>query len=253
MIDGKLFKKLYEMDITKHIEVLDKPGFSPKYLSWSSAVLLAKEFVEGYNHRFLYTDMGSPVFYDADVDGFFVKTEVTTDNGETWTPCTLPVLDSKFKPQGRGVRKYTKKGYKGKPDEIKTIEPANSFDVNYSQMRCLSKNIAIATGIGLSLFFKEGKRIEIEREARQKAMEEERKAKDNEEKTAKAELIETIKAHELFTDKKVLEFIKTKKKYEFKALTRKTMKELERGLTLLNNVLELKAKKSKEVTDEKDS
>lgn len=231
MKDKTKFQEMFELDISAHTETLDTgSGFKPTYLSWSSAILLASENYEGFDYNFVNNFDGTPVFYNELVDGYFVKTEVTIDSGLTWKPMSLPIMDNRFKPQGKGVRTYTAKG------QEKKILPANSFDVNYSQMRCLAKNISVATGIGLKLYFKESKfhaieRDKIEREAEEKRLQE-RNIK-----------IETIKIHEMYT-KEVRTYIKDKKKLDIGIKELETMSETNilRVIPMLDALLEKKNK-----------
>lgn len=194
------FELMFELDIKTHTEELKTgTGFNPTYLSWSSAILLANQNYEGFMFRFIYNEDGTPVFYNELTDGFFVRTKVTIDKGETWTELSLPVLDNKFKPQGKDIRTYETKYGK------KTVQPANSFDINYSQMRCLTKNISIVTGIGLKLYFKEGLNEALVRDKIEKEKEEELKKMVN-------EISEQIIKHPILENQKYKSWIENKLK-----------------------------------------
>lgn len=137
------FTESYNLDISKMIETITskdkygKPTFTARYLSWAYAIKLLKES---------YPESSWVLVNYPDSKGNIVLPYLTTDAGYFVTinlfltkedrlngfshSFTHPVLDNRHKP----------------------IQMPNSFDINTSFMRGLTKLIGMATGIGLSLY-----------------------------------------------------------------------------------------------------
>jgi hypothetical protein len=139
----KNFTELYNLDISKMVETITskdkygKPIFTARYLSWAFAIKLLKES---------YPESSWVLVNYPDSKGNIVLPYLTTDAGYFVTinlfltkddrlsgfshSFTHPVLDNRHKP----------------------IQMPNSFDINTSFMRGLTKLIGMVTGIGLSLY-----------------------------------------------------------------------------------------------------
>ncbi len=115
------FKEAYELPIGEHVE--KKGKFS--YLSWSFAV---KHLRENFPDAtwIIHEEDGAPARFMA--GGWFVKVSVIL-NDKHYTQWH-PVLDNRNNP----------------------IKDPTVFQINTSIQRCLTKAIAIATGIGLGLY-----------------------------------------------------------------------------------------------------
>lgn len=141
-----MFEYLSNLDLSEVLEKRDKLS----YLSWANCLeLLYKVYPTASFRVVKHPDTGLPFFSDP-ATGIFVCTEVIID-GHT-TECFLPVMDfrnksMKLEPYIYSVYNSYKKAY-----EDKTVEAATSFDINKTIWRCLVKNVAIATGIGLNVF-----------------------------------------------------------------------------------------------------
>lgn len=116
------FKEAYELPIGKHVE--KKGKFS--YLSWCYAVKHLRENFPGSTWVIKEDNNGSPLFLMP--EGYMVNVAVIVDGCAF--PQWHPVLD-----------------YKNNP-----IDKPNSFEINTSIQRCLTKAIGLATGIGLGLY-----------------------------------------------------------------------------------------------------
>ena len=143
---GLCFDALYEMNLGDKIEKKDNLS----YLTWSEAWKAFKEIYPSATFRVICnSDTKLPYFVDPQI-GIMVFTEITID-GIT-SECFLPVMD--YKNQAMKLAPYTyqvwdsnKKAYVDK-----NVEAATMFDINKTIWRCLVKNVAIATGIGLYIF-----------------------------------------------------------------------------------------------------
>lgn len=122
-----IFEKGVVLDVTQHIE--KKGRFS--YLSWAWAVQELRKLDHGakWEIKHFTTDGFNQVPYMDTNAGCFVEVIVTLSNGTSF-PQIHPVLDNANKP----------------------IEKPNSFQINTSIQRCLTKAIALASGIGLHLY-----------------------------------------------------------------------------------------------------
>ncbi|MBQ0142815.1 MAG: DUF1071 domain-containing protein [Prevotellaceae bacterium] len=144
-----MFEYLSNLDLSEVLEKRDKLS----YLSWANCLELMYKVYPTASLRVIKNpNTGLPFFSDPNT-GIFVYTEVTIE-GHT-TECFLPVMD--FKNKSMKLEPYTYSVYNNykKVYEDKTVEAATSFDINKTIWRCLVKNVAIATGIGLNVFQKE--------------------------------------------------------------------------------------------------
>ena len=119
------------------------------YLPWSNAFDVLRSVYPSATYKVIRNSNGLPYFADPDT-GIMVFTEVTID-GIT-SECFLPVMD--FKNQTMKLEPYTYQAWNSfkKCNEEKSVAAATMFDINKTIWRCLVKNIAIATGIGLYIF-----------------------------------------------------------------------------------------------------
>ena len=119
------------------------------YLPWSNAFDVLRSVYPSATYKVIRNSNGLPYFADPNT-GIMVFTEVTID-GIT-SECFLPVMD--FKNQTMKLEPYTYQAWNSfkKCNEEKSVAAATMFDINKTIWRCLVKNIAIATGIGLYIF-----------------------------------------------------------------------------------------------------
>jgi len=119
------------------------------YLPWSDAFDVLRSVYPSATYKVVRNSNGLPYFADPNT-GIIVFTEVTID-GIT-SECFLPVMD--FKNQAMKLEPYTYQAWNSfkKCNEEKSVAAATMFDINKTIWRCLVKNIAIATGIGLYIF-----------------------------------------------------------------------------------------------------
>lgn len=119
------------------------------YLPWSNAFDVLRSVYPSATYKVIRNSNGLPYFADPNT-GIIVFTEVTID-GIT-SECFLPVMD--FKNQAMKLEPYTYQTWNSfkKCNEEKSVAAATMFEINKTIWRCLVKNIAIATGIGLYIF-----------------------------------------------------------------------------------------------------
>lgn len=140
-----MFKALSALNLN---DMCEKRG-ELTYLPWSDCMDVLRSAFPSATYRVIKNSEGLPYFTDPDT-GIMVFTEVTID-GVT-SECFLPVMDNKN--QAMKLVPYTYNvwnSYK-KCNEEKSVAAATMFDINKTIWRCLVKNIAIATGIGLYIF-----------------------------------------------------------------------------------------------------
>ena len=140
-----MFKALSTLNLN---DMCEKRG-ELTYLPWSDCMDVLRSAFPSATYRVIKNSEGLPYFTDPDT-GIMVFTEVTID-GVT-SECFLPVMDNKN--QAMKLVPYTYNvwnSYK-KCNEEKSVAAATMFDINKTIWRCLVKNIAIATGIGLYIF-----------------------------------------------------------------------------------------------------
>lgn len=117
------FEELSKINVNDKTE--KKNGLT--YLSWAWAWTEAKRRCPDLSYKVLRAENGLPYFKEEGV-GYIVMTEVTVD--EMTYMMWLPVLDFKNKA---------------------LLQPS-MFDINKTIMRCLTKNISMATGLGMYLY-----------------------------------------------------------------------------------------------------
>lgn len=127
-----VFERLSAINVNEYVE--KKDGLT--YLSWAWAWSVVKKEFPYASYQILPTD------YDEAL-GFMCHTQVTIDGQtlEMW----LPVMDGKNKSMKKQSYEYTTKY------GVKTVEPATTFDINKTIMRCLVKNLAMF-GLGIYIF-----------------------------------------------------------------------------------------------------
>lgn len=121
-------------------------------MSWPYAFGELKKRIPNATYEVLKFENNLPYVYDENT-GYMVFTRVTIEGvtNEMW----LPVMDGANKAMKN--HPYTYKAKEWNRDRTfkwveKTVEPATMFDINKTIMRCLVKNIAVASGIGLYIF-----------------------------------------------------------------------------------------------------
>ena len=146
-MDNKNFIELYNTNIDKYVESKGAGKYQARYLSWAYAVKILKEnFPESSYRTVLYPDaQGNKILpYLKTETGFYVTTELFLTKQDRIANLsdqyTHPVLDNSNKSHA-------------KPD---------SFSINTSIQRCLTKLIATVTGLGLSLYAGEDVPKEVE-------------------------------------------------------------------------------------------
>lgn len=127
-----VFDRLSAINLNEHVE--KKSNLT--YLSWAWAWSATKKECPDATYKILGTDVD-------DVLGFMCHTSVTIE-GET-LEMWLPVMDGANKSMKK--QSYT---YSTKYGE-KTVEPATTFDINKTLMRCLVKNLAMF-GLGIYIY-----------------------------------------------------------------------------------------------------
>ena len=125
-----------------------KAGFRPDYATTVYSKIL-KQIYPTATFHVVKNEKGQPYFVDPNV-GIMVFTELTIE-GHT-TECFLCVMDSKNKAMKLQPYQYQSFNSYKKEYETKTVNAATMFDINKTIWRCLVKNVAIATGIGLNIF-----------------------------------------------------------------------------------------------------
>lgn len=136
------FTDIYGINVNKHVE--EKSGL--KYLSWSYAWAEIKKLDPKANFIIHENSEGHPFF----VSPFGIDVKVSVTFNEITHTMRLPVLDGANKPMKIESYKYSTK------NGDKTVQAANSFDINKSIMRCLVKAIALH-GLGLYIYNGEDK------------------------------------------------------------------------------------------------
>lgn len=141
-----LYNYLSGLDLNEILEKREKLS----YLSWANCLdLLYRAYPDAQFRVLKNPNTGLPFFSDP-ATGIFVFSEVTIDG--LATECFLPVMDFRNKAMKLEPYTYQVWNYKNSCYEDKTVEAATSFDINKTIWRCLVKNVAIATGIGIGVF-----------------------------------------------------------------------------------------------------
>jgi hypothetical protein len=119
------------------------------YLPWSDCFDVLRSVYPSATYKVIRNSDGLPYFVDPNT-GIMVFTEITID-GIT-SECFLPVMD--YKNQAMKLTPYTYQVWDSNKKTYvdKNVEAATMFDINKTIWRCLVKNVAIATGIGLYIF-----------------------------------------------------------------------------------------------------
>ena len=119
------------------------------YLPWSDCFDVLRSVYPSATYKVIKNSEGLPYFTDPNT-GIMVFTEITID-GIT-SECFLPVMD--YKNQAMKLAPYTYQVWDSSKKTYvdKNVEAATMFDINKTIWRCLVKNVAIATGIGLYIF-----------------------------------------------------------------------------------------------------
>ena len=119
------------------------------YLPWSDCFDVLRSVYPSATYKVIKNSEGLPYFTDKNT-GIIVFTEITID-GIT-SECFLPVMD--YKNQAMKLAPYTYQVWDSSKKTYvdKNVEAATMFDINKTIWRCLVKNVAIATGIGLYIF-----------------------------------------------------------------------------------------------------
>ena len=127
-----VFERLSAINVNEHVEKKD----NLTYLSWAWAWSETKRACPDATYKILETE------YDEAL-GFMCHTTVTIE-GET-LEMWLPVMDGKNKSM-----KKTEYSYSTRFGD-KKVEPATTFDINKTLMRCLVKNLAMF-GLGIYIY-----------------------------------------------------------------------------------------------------
>lgn len=147
-----VFDRLFNVDVSEHIEKKQTGNTSLSYLSWTYAWANVKMRYPSANYEIVRAENGLPYVYDPHT-GYMVFTKVTIEGvtHEMW----LPVMDGRNEamldhPYQKKYKSYTA-----------TIEPATMFDINKTIMRCLVKNLAMF-GLGLYIYAGEDLPVSID-------------------------------------------------------------------------------------------
>ena len=119
------------------------------YLPWSDCFDVLRSVYPSATYKVIKNSEGLPYFADRNT-GIMVFTEITID-GIT-SECFLPVMD--YKNQAMKLTPYTYQVWDSSKKTYvdKHVDAATMFDINRTVWRCMVKNIAIATGIGLYIY-----------------------------------------------------------------------------------------------------
>lgn len=139
--DANLFSKLYNLDVTPYVEILENKQVKLNYLSWANAYQLLLHQDPKATYEICEGPDGFPLLSRG--NHHFVKTKVTAF-GQTKT-CYLPVMDNNHRAVQNTPYQITFK------TGTVTVPAINARHINDSIMRCLVKNIAMF-GIGLKLY-----------------------------------------------------------------------------------------------------
>jgi hypothetical protein len=119
------------------------------YLPWSDCFDVLRSVYPSATYKVIKNSEGLPYFTDPNT-GIMIFTEITID-GIT-SECFLPVMD--YKNQAMKLTPYTYQVWDSSKKTYvdKHVDAATMFDINRTVWRCMVKNIAIATGIGLYIY-----------------------------------------------------------------------------------------------------
>ena len=139
--DTNLFSKLYNLDVSPYVEILENKQAKLNYLSWANAYQLLLHQDPKATYEVCEAPDGFPLFSRG--NHHLVKTKITAF-GITKT-CHLPVMDNNHRAVQNTPYQLTFKS------GTVTVPAINARHINDSIMRCLVKNIAMF-GIGLKLY-----------------------------------------------------------------------------------------------------
>lgn len=127
-MENKSFEDLYNKNVSEFVE--KKGKFN--YLSWAFAVKELKKAYPEATYIQVYNEQNKPYFTDESGCYIRVKLFLTKQDrkDDFYQDFTHPVLDN----------------------QNKTVLKPNSFQINTSFMRCLTKLIGMCTGIGLYIY-----------------------------------------------------------------------------------------------------
>lgn len=126
------------------IETINRAKYLPWAIAWKE---FKKVYPNGYYETVEYPDDNGNIClpYLKTKEGYFVKTRLFLDKECKGFTYILPAMDNRNRALGAEIINF-----KTKKTELN--RPANSFDLNTTAQRCLVKNIASCTGIGLYLY-----------------------------------------------------------------------------------------------------
>lgn len=152
-MENKSFEDLYNKNVSEFVE--KKGKFN--YLSWAFAVKELKKAYPEATYIQIYNEQNKPYFTDESGCYIRVKLFLTKQDrkDDFYQDFTHPVLDN----------------------QNKTVLKPNSFQINTSFMRGLTKLIGMCTGIGLYIYAGEDL-LEIDKEAERLALEDEKKEQE---------------------------------------------------------------------------
>lgn len=141
-----MYKSLSEMSVSEYLEQRDNLS----YLPWANCFNLFRSIYPSATYKVIKNENGLPYFADPNT-GIMVFTQITMDSDHTYE-CFLPVMD--YRNKAMKLEAYTYQVYDSykKIYVEKTVAAATMFDINKTIWRCLVKNVAIATGIGIGVF-----------------------------------------------------------------------------------------------------
>ena len=173
--ERNFFEKFVNMDVSKWVEKKQ----SLDYLEWAAAVTLLKNEYPLSTFEVHKTESGRPWFTDVESNSGWVTVTLKIPELEFEQTDTLAIMDLRNQPV--------------------TADKCNSVTANKSIRRCLTKVIAEATGIGLTLYGKsEGtsdeKEVELSREKLSEIYKKKIKLGDDAKKSADAIVAETNEA-----------------------------------------------------------
>lgn len=139
-----IFEQLVNVNVNDHVEKKNAGGTELTYLSWAWAWKEAKTRCPDIEYEIVRQPDGLPYVYDPNT-GYMVFTKVQVE--DMVYPMWLPVMDSNNRAMKMEPYEVTFKSGKSI-----YVQAATMMDINKAIMRCLVKNIAVATGIGLYIY-----------------------------------------------------------------------------------------------------
>ena len=142
-----LFLKCYNQDVSSNVSTKSIGYKNFDYLNWAVAW---REFVTVFpdaTYETVYFD-GKPYYIDD--FGAIVKTRITAC-GKTLEQ-QLAVLDGANQPMKAQAYEYAVKTKNPNQPVVKKVNPITMADIENTKQRCLVKNIAMFSGIGLKIY-----------------------------------------------------------------------------------------------------